>query len=80
MQRVALPLGGFQRDAADLHAAPPPHLGRRFLVLLAVPDGLGRQGRRSLQVRAARGGGAFWEEQWRRMGHFEDQVDVSKLN
>lgn len=36
---VVLPLGGLQGDAADLHTATPPHLRRRLLVLLAVPDG-----------------------------------------
>lgn len=38
VQRVVLPLGGFQGDAADLHTATPPHLRRRLLVLLTVPD------------------------------------------
>lgn len=38
VQRVVLPLGRFQSDAADLHAATPLHLWRRLLVLLTVPD------------------------------------------
>lgn len=70
VQRVVLPLGGLQGDAADLHAAPPPHLGRRLLVLLAVPDAARR---RRLQVGAVRGGGAFWEEQGEERGRFETQ-------
>lgn len=38
LQCVALPLGGLQGHAADLDAAPPLHLGRRFLVFLQVPE------------------------------------------
>lgn len=38
LQCVILPLGGLQRHAADLDAAPPLHLGRRLLVFLQVPE------------------------------------------
>lgn len=39
LQRVVLPLGRLQSRAADLHAAPTLHLGRRLLVLLQVSEG-----------------------------------------
>lgn len=42
VQRVVLPLDRFQSNATDLHTATPPHLRRRLLVLLAVPDAPGR--------------------------------------
>jgi len=48
LQRVVLPLGGLQSRAADLHAAPPLHLGRRLFVLLQLSEHAVRH-----QVRAA---------------------------
>lgn len=59
VQCVVLPLGGFQSDATDLHAATPPHLRRRLLVLLTVPDATGRC---CLQVWTVRRRRAVWEE------------------
>lgn len=58
VQCVVLPLGGFQSDAADLHAATPPHLRRRLLVLLTVPDPP-RGG--CLQIWTVRRRRAFWD-------------------
>ena len=67
VQRVVLPLGGFQSDAADLHAATPPHLRRQLLVLLTVPEPPGGRRLQIWTVRRRRRG-AFWEDgqRWRR--------------
>lgn len=65
VQSIVLPLGRFQGNAADLHTAPPPHLRRRLLVLLAVPDPLSRS---RLQVRTVRGRRAFWETKMEKSG------------
>lgn len=59
VQCVVLPLGGFQSDATDLHTATPPHLRRRLLALLTVPEAPGRG---CLQVWTVRRRRAFWEE------------------